>query len=417
MARRIKAVVAHDETVTPRLISEHIPDDAGIEITDFHATLNLPADSILRMDVDLLIVACREGSAECLNLIRLWRTSRGRSPIVVMSHGTEHEFVQDVFGAGADDLIVLHPGPYIPEQIRRDVEFTIRKAVTRNRTNAERAPDSGTVICVLGSKGGVGKTVAATNLGAALAKRGRKTVLVDLDLQFGDVSLALGLMPETSLFDLAVSGGSLDSEKLDDFMLRHPSGLRVLAAPARPDQAVSVTAEMMSTVYALLRQEYDFVIVDTPPSFTAEVIATVDAANWICMVCMFDALSLKNTRLGLETVELMGHSPDQIRVVLNRAGTNVGISDGDAVEVLGRTPDVFVPSDREITVSINEGVPVVLSGSRSEATKALDSLADLFVYTPDEPVEAKAQSRSRWRLRSRRREASIAAAPQLAREG
>ena len=92
----------------------------------------------------------------------------------------------------------------------------------------------------------------------------------------------------------------------------------VLAAPARPDQAVSVTAEMMTTIYALLREEYDFVIVDTPPSFTAEVIATVDAANWICMVCMFDALSLKNTRLGLETVELMGHSPDQIRVVLNR---------------------------------------------------------------------------------------------------
>jgi pilus assembly protein CpaE len=414
MARRITAVVAHDETATPRLISEHIPDDASIDLVDFISTLNVPADSILRMDVDLLIVACREGSSEGISLVRLWRTSRGRSPVVVFSHGTDHEFVQDAFSAGADDLIVMHPGPYIPEQIRRDVEFTIRKAVTRNRSTAERAPDSGTVICVLGSKGGVGKTVAATNLGAALAKRGRKTVLVDLDLQFGDVSLALGLMPETSLFDLAVSGGSLDSEKLDDFMLRHSSGLRVLAAPARPDQAVSVTAEMMTTVYALLREEYDFVIVDTPPSFTAEVIATVDAANWICMVCMFDALSLKNTRLGLETVELMGHAADQVRVVLNRAGTNVGISDADAVEVLGRIPDVFVPSDREITVSINEGVPVVLSGSRSEAARALDSVADLFVHTP-EGASANAHP-SRWRRRSRRRDASVAA-PQLASEG
>lgn len=414
MARRITAVVAHDETVTPRLISEHIPDDAGIEVVDFYSTLDLPADSILRMDVDLLMVACREGSDEALNLVRLWRTSRGSSPVVVMSHGTEHEFVQEVFAAGADDLVVLHPGPYIPEQVSRDVEFSIRKAVTRTRSTAERAPDSGTLICVLGSKGGVGKTVSSTNLGAALAKRGRKTVVVDLDLQFGDVSLALGLVPETSLFDLAVSGGSLDAEKLDDFMLRHPSGLRVLAAPARPDQAVAVSAEMMTTIYSILREEYDFIIVDTPPSFTAEVIATVDAANWICTVAMFDALSLKNTRLGLETVELMGHPPEQIKVVLNRAGTDVGISDADAVEILGRIPDVFVPSDRQITVSINEGVPVVLSGRRSEAAKALDSLADLFVYTP-EGAKAETESRRRWRLGSRRREATVST-PQLASE-
>jgi pilus assembly protein CpaE len=178
---------------------------------------------------------------------------------------------------------------------------------------------------------------------------------------------------------------------------------------------VAVTAEMMTTVYALLREEYDFVIVDTPPSFTAEVIATVDVANWICAVAMFDALSLKNARLGLETVELMGHAADQIRVVLNRAGTNVGISDADAVEILGRVPDVFVPSDREITVSINEGVPVVLGNSRSDAAKALDSLADLFVYTPEGARAAKRSPARRLFRRSRRREATVAA-PQLARE-
>ncbi len=364
MARRISAIVAHDATATPRLIAEHVPDDAGIELVEFFDTLKLSAESLLHLNVDLVIIACRENSAEAIDLIRLVRTTRGQLPVVVLSHGTDNEFVQEAFSAGADDLIVLHPGPYIPEQVSRDVEFTIRKAVTRNRTVGERAPDAGTLICVLGSKGGVGKTVSSTNLSVALAKRGRRTVLIDLDLQFGDDALALGLVPESTLFDLAVSGGSLDPEKLDDFMLRHSSGLRLLAAPARPDQAINVTAEMMSSIYAMLRDEYDFIIVDTPPSFTSEVIATVDAANWICMVAMFDALSLKNTRLGLETVELMGHSPDQIRVVLNRAGTNVGISDADAVEILGRKPDVFVPSSREIPISINDGVPVCAVGQQ-----------------------------------------------------
>ncbi len=408
MARRITAAVAHDETAPIRLVGEHIPDDAGIDVAEVFSTFQLNADAILRLDVDLLLVACREGSGGALELLHLWNTVRSRTPVVIMSHGSDPEFVHAAFAAGADDFLVLHPGPYIPEQISRDVEFAIRKAVTRNRSANERGQEEGSLICVLGSKGGVGKTVAASNLGAALATRGKRTALIDLDLQFGDVALALGLAPETTLFDLAVSGGSLDADKLDDFMLRHPSGLRVLAAPARPDQAVSVTAQMLTTVYSLLRQEYDFVVVDTPPAFTSEVIATVDVASWICMVAMFDALSLKNTRLGLDTLELMGHPADRVRLVLNRAGTNVGISDADAVQILGRTPDVMVPSDRAIPISINDGVPITLSGSKSTAALAINSLADKFMQdqAAGSAVQAPIQVKERRRLFGRKPVAS-----------
>jgi pilus assembly protein CpaE len=413
MSRRISVAVAHDETAAIRLIREHIPDDAGIDVVEVFNTFELNPDAILRLDADLMLVACREGSPEAVELLHTWRTVRRGTPIVVMSHGSDEAFVQEAFASGADDFLVLHPGPYIPEQVGRDVEFAIRKAVTRNRSASDRSAQAGTLICVLGSKGGVGKTVAATNLGAALATRGKRTALVDLDLQFGDVALALGLAPETTLFDLAVSGGSLDSDKLDDFMLRHPSGLRVLAAPARPDQAVSVTAQMMTTVYQLLREEYDFIVVDTPPAFTSEVIATVDVATWICVVAMFDALSLKNTRLGLDTLQLMGHPPEQVRIVLNRAGTNVGISDADAVQILGRRPDVLVPSDREIPVSINDGVPLTLSGSRSAAAQAINSLADMFVEDPAGAVAPAGSGRTRRGLFRRKR---VSAAPGLASE-
>lgn len=419
MARRITAAVAHDETVAIRLVSEHIPEDSGIEVTEVFSTFELNADAIIRLDVDVMLVACREGSPAAVELVGLWNTVRNRTPVMVLSHGSDEEFVQDVFAAGADDFLVLHAGPYIPEQTSRDVEFAIRKAVTRNRSSNDRGAETGALICVLGSKGGVGKTVAASNLGAALATRGKRTVLIDLDLQFGDVALALGLAPESTLFDLAVSGGSLDSDKLDDFMLRHPSGLRVLAAPARPDQAVSVTAQMLTTVYGILREEYDFVVVDTPPAFTSEVIATVDVATWICMVAMFDALSLKNTRLGLDTLELMGHPPEQVRVVLNRAGTNVGISDTDAVQILGRTPDVLVPSDREIPISINDGVPITLSGSRSQAALAINSLADMFMESEarsSSPAGAAPLKVKQRRRLFRRKPKQVGTSPELASE-
>jgi pilus assembly protein CpaE len=383
MSRRINAIVVHDETVPATLIGAHISEQSGIDVAEVFATLTPSADALRRSDADVLLVACREGSNDALVLLEWWQTIPGRRPAVLLSHGTEQSFIQAAFSAGADDMVVLHPGPYVPEQNQREVEFTIRKAVARNLGSGERAPDAGTLVCVLGSKGGVGKTLAAVNIGAALARKGRRTALVDLDLQFGDVALALGLTPETTLFDLAVSGGGLDAEKLDDFMLRHPSGLRVLAAPARPDHAASVTAGMIADVYQLLRTEYDFVIVDTPPSFTPEVITTIDVASWICMIGMLDALSVKNTRLGLETLNLMNFPQDKVRVALNRANTNVGLSQKDAITLLGRVPDVLIPSDREVTRSINDGIPVVLGSKRSDASKALTALADLFVISPN----------------------------------
>jgi pilus assembly protein CpaE len=409
MARQIAALVAHDEAVPETLIAAHIPDGAGIELVAMSDSLTLDADAVRRADVDLLIVACREHSEEALMLVQWWHEVHPGRPVVMLSHDTDHSFVQRAFAVGADDLIVLNPGPYVPEQTRREVEFAIRKAVARNVVGGERAPDAGTLIGVLGPKGGTGKTVTATNLASALARRGRRTVLVDLDLQFGDVALAMGIAPEVTIFDLAVSGGSLDSEKLDDFLLRHPSGLRVLAAPVRPDQATSVTREFILAVYELLRREYDFIVVDTPPAFSSEVVATIDSSTVVCMVGMLDALSLKNARLGLETLDLMNYAQDKVRIVLNRANTAVGISEADAVMILGRTPDVLVPSDRNVATSLNDGAPVVLSQRRSDVAKAFESLADLFTITPETALFPDRKPR-RVRRRGRRRARAASAA-------
>lgn len=406
MARQINALVIHDETVSAALVAAHIAEDSGIELVAVLDTLAPSDEQLCEFDADVLLVACREGSDAVLRIVQGWRELRVGRPVVVLSHDTDQGFVKAAFAAGADDLVALTPGPYVPEPSRREIEFALRKVVTRNLAVGDRASDAGTLIAVLGSKGGVGKTVTATNLGVALARRGRRTALVDLDLQFGDVALALALAPETTIFDLAVSGGSLDAEKLDDFMLRHSSGLRVLAAPTRPDQASAVSSEMLSEIYVLLRAEYDFVIVDTPPLFAPEVIATVDVSSAVCMVGALDALSLKNTRLGLETLDLMGYPQERVQVALNRAGSNVGISEEDAVSILGRRPQVAIPSDRAVPTSINDGVPVVISARRSETARAFEALADQFVHTPAETAEPAGGAPRRRRLLRRSRKSS-----------
>jgi pilus assembly protein CpaE len=287
-----------------------------------------------------------------------------------------------MFHAGAADLIVLDADASVSEATSRHVGFALKKAVARSAGPIERPVDSGKVICILGPKGGIGKTITSCNLALALTKHSKRVVLVDLDLQFGDVALSLGLPPTTTSYDLAVSGGSLDAEKLDAFLLTHAAGLRVLAAPTRPDQAATVTPEFISNVYDVLRQSYDYIVVDTPPAFSPEVITTIDISTYVCVVGMLDALSLKNTRLGIETLELMGYETDRIRIVLNRANTSVGITRSDVLTILGRAPDILVPSHRDIARSVNEGVPLILSQKRSEASRAFEMLAALFTHAP-----------------------------------
>jgi pilus assembly protein CpaE len=393
--RTISVVVAYDAGLFGAWLTDHILPDAGIVVADVADSLSPVADEVQTSDADLLIVACSHEYDEALELVGWWVAHRGGRPVVVLCQTHADGFVKRAFAAGADDLVVVEPGPDVSGASSEHVVFALQKAMARKLTPGENGDTGGTMICVLGPKGGVGKTVTACNIAVALAGRSKRVVLVDVDLQFGDVALSLGLRPESTSYDLAISGGSLDAEKLDAFLMTHPTGLRVLAAPLRPDQTGVVTAEFMTDVIAALRDQYEYVIVDTPPTFTPEVIAMIDSSTCICMVGMLDAPSLKNTRLGLETLELMGYPAGGIRLVLNRANSSVGITGRDVLTILGRSPDVLVPSSREIPRSVNQGEPIVRSQARSESAKAFNALADMF-YRP--AVSADTGKRRRTRL-------------------
>jgi pilus assembly protein CpaE len=147
----------------------------------------------------------------------------------------------------------------------------------------------------------------------------------------------------------------------------------------------------------------DYVIVDTPPGFTPEVIAAIDLSSDVCIVGMLDSLSLKNTKLGLETLELMGYDPDHITLVLNRADTRVGITLEDVDAIIGRPPQVFIPSDRQIPISVNDGTPIVIQEERSEAARAFQKLAERYleeapIALPEEkPTTGSSKRRFAWR--------------------
>src|SRR5262249_54138818 len=174
-------------------------------------------------------------------------------------------------------------------------------------------------------------------------------------------------------------------------------------APTRPDHASAVSVEFLRDIYSALRTMSDFVIVDTPPGFTPEVIATIDVSTSVLMVGALDSLSLKNTKLGLETLDLMGYAPEHTHMLLNRADSRVGITREDVLAIVGRAPDVMVPSDREIPRSVNEGMPIVVSRERSEAAKAFRNLARSYETRAVEADGAAAPAPKRALFRMRRR--------------
>lgn len=350
-------------------------------------------------DANALVIACGGPSDAVLDLVDQEASSRSHLPIVVVSATSDETFVRQAVEAGADDLVLAPDLSLAGPQLL----FALQKAATRRISGAApRGEAGGQLIAVLGPKGGTGKTLTASNLAVALATEGKRVALVDLDLQFGDLGLVLGVAPDRTSFELANSGGTLDADKLDAFLTTHDSGVRLLLAPTRPDQAAAVRPEFLRELYPVLREAFDYVVVDTPPGFTPEVIATIDAATGICLIATLDVPSLKNAKLGAETLELMGYSPSGVRVVLNRADTNVGVTHADVVSVLGRAPDVLVPSSRDIVRSINAGEAIVLSSPRSEAAKAFRALAQIFLRDAAPSAIAVAEPRRRMRQRAGR---------------
>ena len=402
MAGRIHALVAVDDGLESQYVQAALPDDGNIEIVGIINGIEESWRTLQETSPDLLVVACSGYSDRALYFIDSAVKQQPDRPIVVLTTGSPNGFVRRVFETGADDILTL---PEAPERI----SFALEKAIARRRGAAIASGIAlGSMICILGPKGGTGKTLVATNLAVGLASEGHKVALVDLDLQFGDIGLALGLRPDKTIYDLARSAGSMDEDKLDAYLVRHSSGARVLLAPTRPDHASAVTVDFLRDVFANLRAMHDYVIIDTPPGFTPEVIAAIDSSSNVCMVGMLDSLSLKNTKLGLETLELMGYDPTRVSLLLNRADTRVGITHDDVAAIIGRMPDVFVPSDRQIPISVNDGAPIVLAEERSDAARSFRKLAHYYTRNGDEaqpePVQleetkpaAPAKRRFAWR--------------------
>jgi pilus assembly protein CpaE len=383
----VRFLVLLGDGVEESEIRAALPSAAPIWVSSLQQGAERADQLVEEVSADVVLVGCASHSESALSAIRALASGRSDRPIVVLYEGNPNGFMDPAFEAGADDLITLPQGPV-------QLAFALEKVIARRR-GPSAASQLSPMISILGPKGGTGKTLTACNLAVSLAQVGAHPVVVDLDLQFGDVGLALGLKPARTIYDLAVAGEALDGGKVDSFVLDHPSGVRALLAPVRPDQAAAISVSFLRKLFEILRGRYDFVIVDTPPAFSPEVIAAIDSSSHLCMVGMLDALSLKDTKIGFETLRQMGYDPAETTLILNRADTSVGISQEDVRQVLGKSPDVLVPSDRAIPRAITSGSTIVEAEPRSGPARAFGQLAELYLQEASIAMQADSETATR----------------------
>jgi pilus assembly protein CpaE len=308
-----------------------------------------------------------------------------RAPVILLASGESSALLEDALEADVADVLLL-------PQMTENIVFAIRKASHSGRKAQGRPGRRGRIVTVFSPKGGTGKTVIATNTAAAVAKHeGKKALLLDLDLQFGDAAIMLGIEPEKTIYDLVVAPGELDTEKLAGYVTRHVSGLDILPAPLRPEDAELVTEAKLAQLLEVARESYDIIVVDTSPFFHGPMLATLDRTDELLLLCGLDVPTLKNVRLALQTLELLSFPPDRIRVVLNRANSKVGMKPGEVEGALDVKVRFEIPSDRAVPLSVNRGNPAVLAEAKGDFARAIRTMAKTLA-----PANAEKADKRRW---------------------
>lgn len=299
---------------------------------------------------------------------------------VLLAAQPDPDVVLSALRAGVRDL--LEPdadATTITAVLRRALQSAARRR-TAPADHTQREGTAGRIIAVVSPKGGVGKTTVASNLAVGLAKTApHGTVLVDLDLQFGDVGSALAITPEHSVYDAVHGPARRDTMVLKTFLSAHPSGLYALCSPESPDTGAEMTGDDVTHLLEQLASQYRFVVVDTAPGLSDHTLAALDTATDFVFVSGPDVPAIRGMRKELDVLAELGMQPLRRHMVLNSADFRAGISLRDVETALGTSIDVVIPHSRAVALSTNQGNPLLNGKVRGPATKALQKLLARFV--------------------------------------
>lgn len=335
-------------------------------------------------DVDL------DATVALANRLRLTRPGMG---VILLRSLVTTEVMAQAMHAGIREVVQLGNAEALAAAVARCSE-------TFAAIHGDAATDAnnGRVLTVFSPKGGVGKTTVAVNLALALNDNGTNRVcLVDLDLAFGDVAITMQLIPEHTVAEAVEVEDHLDLPMLNDLLTHHDSGLKVLAAPTHPDAKERISTALVRRVLRTLRNNFDYIVVDTSPGFDEQVLCAFDETDECIVVATLDVPTIKNVKMSMETLDLLNLATGHRWLVLNRADDEVGLAPENVESVLGMKITVSFPSSMDVANSTNHGRPIVLAKPDHRVSRAIRQLASELSVSEKRPAATGSSAGSRKR--------------------
>ena len=395
----IRLLIVDDISSTRDNLQKLLSFEDDIEVAGTASDGREGLEAAHRLQPDIVLTDVNMPVMDGIQLTETLASELPTSPVIIMSVQGERDYLRRAMQAGAREFLIK---PFSHDElvaaIRRVFQLEQKKGtfLAKNLPVQPEAPavprSSGPaeVILVFSGKGGVGKSLVATNLAVAVAEQaGGRVALVDLDLQFGDIGVMLNLDHSRSITELVDGSSGIDDESVGEVLASGPSGVKVLLAPISPELADLVTAEHVRSVITELRRTFDYVIVDSASHLTEFNLEVIELAQRVLVITALTIPAIKDAKLTLKVLESLSVDPESIMLVVNRVDGYADFNQ-ESIEQSLRVPvAVQVPHDpRVIGDAITRGLPFVTAHPEAEVSRAIRELAARL--TPERAMAAAA---------------------------
>ena len=317
-----------------------------------------------------------------MNLAEKFRISRPSLGILLTRRRVDLSTLNLAIRSGIREVINADDSAEILSAVKRSQALSSKFSAFVDSSPIQKL---GKTILVFSAKGGCGKTTVSTNLSEALSVTSGGTVcLVDLDLQFGDVGIALRIDPTKSISNAVEMKDDLDKQALSSLVINYKPNFDVLLAPPNPVDAEYITGELCRKVLTELREIYDFVVIDSSPAFTDVILEAFDIADLHVLMTTLEVPTLKNLRVASSTLDELGLPKSKRIYIVNQSDLNSGLTVEDVERAIGSTVAIQIPSSIAVPTSVNHGTTLFGSDPKHPVSRAVQSLADLILDRPSE---------------------------------
>ncbi len=340
--------------------------------------------------IELAIIGPGFAHEAGVNEVSLLLDIQPQLPIVLVAEGLTTDVLRAAIRVGFKDVV---DAPLNATKVEGMLAH-IAKMESIARGDTQTRVKIGKVVTIMSPKGGAGKTMTTVNVGLALAvmsEAPERVVIMDADLQFGDVCISLQVEPQHTIVDAARDIDKLDEQLLESLLATHTSGMRVLSSPLEPSLADEVSTQVVVKTLGMLKRMFDYVVIDTAPFLDEPVLSILERSDTVLLVVDMDLPAVKNAKLALDTLKLIKFPFEKIKLILNRVNSKARLDINELERSLGLEVQAAVSSDKLVPRAVNEGEPVVSLYPRSRVAKDLRGVAALVFDgdTVDEVAEEK----------------------------